>query len=248
MAISGSLKDVKFIEILKIVGKRTGRLWIYNFDTNVYQEWFVHEHNIRAVRLNRVGQQQPDEIYRAAAALNRDTTSQYIFYAQEESRLPVETSLSIETVAVRLLTENLNFEDYRDLLPNPDTRFTAVPDKQAQLAGDLAKFWDNCRIELAPEFSAAEAAARFNLNLEQTQFNLYKLRAAGIIKPVRVVSYKPSRFNSAAISPPTNVSPPPKQAETPMKISPLPSSVVVNTERRGLVQRMLEALSLSKKD
>lgn len=255
MAISGSLKDVKFIEILKIVGKRTGRLWIYNFDTNIYQEWFVHDQNVRAVRVNRVSQLLPDDVHRAAVALNANTTSQYIFYNQELERLPTELSVPISNVAVRLLSESTDLENYLDQLPNPDTRFARADADEQDLIGELGDFWIRCRAELPAEFSAGEAAARFNLKLEQTQFHFYKLRAARIIKPVRVVSFDKSdsavrvsgiskqTANAAAVEPdsaaaPLINQPPPLEPSAPL---------AAEAQRRGLVQRMLDVLSLTKK-
>lgn len=237
MAISGSLLDVKFIEILKIVGKRTGRLWIYNFDTNVFQEWFVHEQHIRALRVNRVSQTTPDDIHRAAVTLNGDSTSQYIFYALELERLPLEISLPIAGVAVRLLTENLDFEHYRDQLPNPDTRFETAHENSFLLNGELHEFWERCRSELPQQFSAGDAAAHFGIPVDEAQFNFYKLRASGVLKPARIMTAnRPLKLRDLSKSAPPVAAPP---AETQL---PAPAA----SERRTLVQRMLNALNFNK--
>lgn len=259
MAISGSLKDVKFVEILKIVGKRTGRLWIYNFDTNVYQEWFVHQNMVHAVRVNRISQAALQDVHQAAFMLNADGSSSYIFYNQDVDRVPIEISIPITSIAVKLFAENLDFEIYREQLPNPETRFAAIENLKTELTGELKDFFDFCNAHLENQFTAREAAVGLNINLEVAQFNVYKLRAAGIIRPVRVNSFVQSEAPLAALTDNYQLSNDANAPRSPSlrleSVSPsvIPPKIVDETpaqpvaSKKRLVQRMLEAFSFGRK-
>lgn len=247
MAISGSLKDVKFVEILKIAGKRTGRLWIYNFDSHQYYEWYVNEQTVCAVRVNRQPVTLAEQIYQAAAALSRDDSSSYIFYKLEVEKLPQETNFSIEQITLNAIAAINASDELESHLPNADTRFSIKRRAPVELVGELKDFWNRCEPHLTDGFSANDLAAKTNLDVRQIQLNLYKLKVAAIIQPVRIVALSGSPFAVNNVEPPE----PTRSQSSEKTIESQPVAARAETEaapeRKSLVMRMLGAIASRKK-
>lgn len=269
MAVSGCLKDVKFAEVLKIVGRQTGRLWIYNMSRNNFSEWTVHQNLIRAVRVNGAPATAPAAIHEAAVRLGEDVESSYIFYALKLEKLMLEISMPVgEVVVGALAATDDNAAAYRDDLPHPDTRFQANYERAAALSGDLREFYQTNRALMQDVFSAREIAAHNNLNVEAVQLNFYKLRAVGAIQPARVLfrqaaqaaqNIAPSNVAPRAAvqepatavfnSPQTNYSPQTNATAAPTAANNAVSNAAneAANERKGWVKQMLNAISFRKK-
>lgn len=228
MAISGCFKDVKFAEVLKIVAKRTGRLWIYSFSSHLYSEWFVHENHVRAVRFNKEILASNEAVFRAAALLSEDTTSSYIFYNLDLDRIPVEMSISISEISLNSVkTTSLDAND--ELLPNPDTKFkTAVADL-TKIPAELIQFWNLSALQNCEDFTAHEIAAKTCSELKQVRANFYQLRTLGFIRPVRAVSTSAAEISTAV--PPSeqifdDVTPPPRKSLIQRMLGAFPSKQI----------------------
>ena len=242
MAISGCFKDVKFIEVLKIVARRTGRLWVYNFSSNLYAEWFVHEGSVRAVRLNKTALPDRANVLQAVSKLSKDTESSYIFYNLTVDRIPSEVLIPINEINLdNAKTISLEPPD-PDFLPNPETKFTASPTTDVNhIPLELREFYDLCRAGFADVLSATEAADLAAISLVEAQTNFYKLRALKFIQPVRAVARtKQSAIQSAQT---TAETPPVNGAAVDSSLSDLIRADAAQTPRKSLIQRMLQAIT-----
>jgi hypothetical protein len=238
MAISGSFQDVQFSEVLRIVAKRTGRLWIYNFSSNLYSEWFIHQDVVYAVRLNKKSLMTDEEVFNAAAKLSEDVTCSYIFYTLTLDRIPSEILLPISMIGLQTVKTNVPVQSEEEMLPNPETMFVATPKAVAtNIPDELRDFWRQSGWHSGEKYSANTIADKTGRDVRTVQLNLSKLRALGLIRPFRAIAaatvpalngveaVSPKSFNHFQTNPSTDA-----------------ASDSVSTLRRGLIQRMLEAI------
>lgn len=184
MRIKGCLRDIKFAEILRIIDKQTGRLCIYN--SNASSEWVIHENKVFSVRVNEHSLTSHDEIFKATLRLSEDCSSLYIFYPLTSERLTRHISIPVAGVIAIALDGDAEIDAYRGDLPHPHTKFALTNSSSVNLSGELERFWSLCSKYLHDGFSAQGVAEKAGLKTAAVQFAFYKLRAIGVIQPVRL--------------------------------------------------------------
>ena len=99
-------------------------------------------------------------------------------------------------MALKLLLLKLSGVDevtlYKDRLPASQTRFKRAKSEKLETwpSESLKKFWLKTTFLFAEGCDAEEISQKFNLDLDQTRLNIYKLRCLGQISPIRSFELK----------------------------------------------------------
>ncbi len=188
MAMNGKLGDIGFVELLKVVGKRFGRLSI-NAPNNRQYDWYIHDFRVFAVRINKESVKSVTVLQETALYLINDEQSTYSFVNRETlDRFPIEMSFNLEQVIADSLTKLTIDAPCRNHFPNPETKFVTAPTSKSPLVGETEIFWQRAEYFLMKVASAAEISRELNLKLDYVRLEFYRLRILGRITPVRAFS------------------------------------------------------------
>jgi hypothetical protein len=188
MAMNGKLGDIGFVELLKVVGKRFGRLSI-NAPNNRQYDWYIHDFRVFAVRINKESVKNIAVLQETALYLINDEQSTYSFVSREAlEKFPIEMSFNLEQVIADSLTKLTTDAPCRHHFPNPETKFVTAPASKSLLVGETEIFWQRAEYFLMKVASAAEISKELNLALDYVRLELYRLRVLGRITPVRAFS------------------------------------------------------------
>lgn len=185
MAIKGYLNDIKFVEVLRIIGKHNGRLGIWNFSEGKQYECFFQDAKIIYLNFNGVNIQNVDELKKVILDLSSDDKS---YYAFQNDTAPVYTPpiISVSELLEYSLSQTVGSFNNEDDLPNLQTKFETVNKLNFPLQGELEDFWNKSIGMLHEGCSGYDICNAFNYSEREVQEALYKLRTTGLIKPVRV--------------------------------------------------------------
>lgn len=263
MAISGNLKDISFVELLRLIGKRTGRLCVFDFNNKRQHEWYLHQNQVRAVRVSHIALFDEADVYQTALDLALDNTSSYIFYKQEtiSEKFPFEIEIAIDklmTTALSIVSASTS-DSSAQHFPHQETKFEAISNQSVGLFDDSLKFWQQNAELLRLGASASEIAHQTLTDVNFVRVELYKLKLLGVIRPIRAfaktfdnslapggqtLSEKTLSEKTLPQALPTGL----EKFEAVNKLAPF-APVVVNSEnytkfneRKNLVNRMLSSL------
>jgi hypothetical protein len=144
-----------------------------------------------------------------------------------------DLAININEVLLRSATFDNEWDNYKDQIPDPKTRFTLAGEELVWLEGGLQTFWQKVEPLLEYGISVEDLAKRLELDVRVVQLNFYKLRAVGVVRPARrmqeISDIRAGQF--------------PNQAKAPVLLRPAPSSSSQST-KPNLVSRLLGALRL----
>jgi hypothetical protein len=110
----------------------------------------------------------------------------------EFQRLPVSSpelhndlAININEVLLRSATFDDEWNNYKDQMPDPKTRFTLAGEELVWLEGNLQSFWQKIEPLLEYGISLEDLANRLQMDVRVVQLNFYKLRAVGVVRPAR---------------------------------------------------------------
>lgn len=129
-----------------------------------------------------------------------------------------DLAIDIGKVLLQRATLDDQWNEYKNSLPEPDTRFVLASQDLVYLDDDLQQFWNQAELLFEYGISTQELAQRLRLDLRFVQVHLYKLGAIGLIQSDNFSSRVP-----------------------PLKAAKLPES------KSSLVTQVLGALHLIKK-
>jgi hypothetical protein len=143
-----------------------------------------------------------------------------------------DLAININEVLLRSASFDDEWNNYKDQIPDPQTRFTLAGEELIWLEGNLQTFWQKVEPLLEYGISLEDLAKRLQMDVRVVQLNFYKLRAVGVVRPARrmqeVADIRAGHF-------------PGRQIKTPVL---RPTSPSQTTGKSSLVSRLLGALRL----
>jgi hypothetical protein len=192
MAILGDLADLPFAEIFNIVGRRTGKLVLWDLPDQTYYEIHLQDGMLRGLRVGLEPVEEPFQVRARLASLLEETSGRFEFRLARPEELFGSLALSIPGLLMAIAAAVDEISAYRHRFPHPDTRFRCLAGERVRFDSELALFFKRATPGLEAGASAGELARFLGIGIDQVQLQLYKLRAVGQIAPVRAFDDAPA--------------------------------------------------------
>ena len=185
MAIFGNLTEIPLLELLRTLGKRTGKLSIALLPQEQGYHLYIDKARLRAVHVDGQVLRGGQLIRQAFIELSKAKDGHYTFKS-----IPIEVLPKSFDVPLKPLLETTSTQKiYKNRLPAPQTRFVLSKSKQQELeswqSNSLKAFWKNTALLFDIGSSAEEISQTLNIDVKTAQLNIYKLRVLGQISPIR---------------------------------------------------------------
>jgi hypothetical protein len=241
MAIFGNLAEFPLIEVMGMLEQRCGVLRFGKIGRFESLELQINNGRLQGLLVNgkvmRDGLTAKDLLVEIANA--KDGNFEFQRVPATSGSLLNDLAIEVNEVLLRRATLDDEWNNYRDSLPDIETRFVLATQELVWLDGDLQRFWNQAEQLLEYGISAKELAQRLNLEIRLVQVNLYKLRATGVIRPARriqeIADIRAGNF-------PSRVPAPVLQSPVTQNLMPEPAKPIQT--KPSLVSRLLGALRL----
>lgn len=248
MAIFGSLADLPFPELIGLVGNRTGKLFISNPKTKKKFEWHLHEATICGLMVNQKMMDDVMQVRGCMIELIEDSDSNFEFQKHDFQELQHYFRLGTEQLILSTAAAMDELQEFRRFFSHEVTYFQTSGKMDVWLDEHLASFWERSSVYLERGCNAVILAENLNLNLDQVQLNLYKLRSVGKLTPMRLFEHQTAgeratvtaAESSARLRKATSLS----DRSKPLFEQQIPAGSALPSKAKALVGRMLRALSL----
>jgi hypothetical protein len=252
MAIFGSLADLPFPELMGLVGQRTGKLFINNPTTKKKFEWHLHEATICGLIVNQKTMDDVMQVRGCMIELIEDADSNFEFHKQDFQSLQHYFRLGTEQLILSTAAAMDELQEFRRFFSHEVTYFRTSGKMDIWLDEHLASFWERSVVYLEQGCNAVTLANLLNLNIDQVQLNLYKLRSVGKLVPMRLFDQQAAGQRPTATIIERPVGFPQEHKKTsllgrshPMFEQQIPTGSALPAKAKSLVGRMLKALSLN---
>ena len=184
MAIFGDLQDMPLVDLLSMLGRRSGLLdvWDVGGKRNRYI-LALDRGNLLWVK-DEGGYLDPLKARSTLLELASAGRGAFEFTPVEPPKGSPLLNWPIERVLLSVTTIHDELASYNSLLPDPKTRFQ-VAALEVWLEEPLYSFWERAKPLLQAGASAEDLASRLRLPLDEVRYYLHKLRLAGKVAPVR---------------------------------------------------------------
>lgn len=184
MAIFGDLQDMPLVDLLSMLGRRSGLLdvWDVGGKRNRYI-LALDRGNLLWVK-DEGGYLDPLKARSALLELASAGRGAFEFTPVEPPKGSPLLNWPIERVLLSVTTIHDELASYNSLLPDPKTRFQ-VAALEVWLEEPLYSFWERAKPLLQAGASAEDLASRLRLPLDEVRYYLHKLRLVGKVAPVR---------------------------------------------------------------
>ena len=184
MAIFGNLQDMPLVDLLSMLGRRSGLLdvWDVGGKRNRYI-LALDRGNLLWVK-DEGGYLDPLKARSTLLELASAGRGAFEFTPIEPPKGSSLLNWPIERVLLSVTTIHDELASYNSLLPDPKTRFQ-VAALGVWLEEPLYSFWERAKPLLQTGASAEDLASRLRLPLDEVRYYLHKLRLAGKVAPVR---------------------------------------------------------------
>lgn len=184
MAIFGDFQDMPLVDLLSMLGRRSGLLdvWDVGGKRNRYI-LALDRGNLLWVK-DEGGYLDPLKARSTLLELASAGRGAFEFTPVEPPKGSPLLNWPIERVLLSVTTIHDELASYNSLLPDPKTRFQ-VAALEVWLEEPLYSFWERAKPLLQAGASAEDLASRLRLPLDEVRYYLHKLRLAGKVAPVR---------------------------------------------------------------
>lgn len=185
MAIFGSLEELPIPEVLSMLGHRSGHLKVWDLPDDKRCDFYIDKGKLKALRINGRRIEEVFEVREEMVALLSTKNGSFEFDRCAPEALQQGLNASIQQLLLSAATAIDEIAAYRNNFADPRTRFQTLTTFATWTDQELARFWERAKEPLMQGVSALELADLLEMNLEQVQLVLYKLRSLGVIEPVR---------------------------------------------------------------
>jgi len=180
MAIFGDLDHLPFFDLTRVLAHQTGTLFLRTAFAGRSVELHLDRAELRGLYLDGFPTNDPGRLRDTLHGLMTTATGTFEFQPTELTALSPHLKLTLS----ELLEPQGGAVLPEAQLPHPDTRFSPT-DAPPAPPTTLAASWHQVRPQLEHGASAADIARQLHLSELQGRELLYRLRAAGLIVPVR---------------------------------------------------------------
>ncbi len=185
MAVFGNLTEFPLVEVIGMLERRCGILRFSNLGSYRSLEFHMNNAQLQGLLVNgnviRDGMQAKNLLLELANI--RD--GQFEFQRAPVNALINDLAIGMTQTLLQRATLDDEWHNFRESLPDPETRFTLATQELVWLDDDLQSFWFQAEPLLEYGINCNDLAQRLQLEPRMVLVSLYKLRAAGIIRPVR---------------------------------------------------------------
>jgi hypothetical protein len=199
MAMFGNFTELPFLEVIRLVRSRRGRLTVYPENGRVYK-LFVQDGSLVSVLLGDV--QVGHTVVQDLLLLTHSRTGRFEFMQLPNVLPNTQMNLSLEGLDSWLLSQDSHssesertardLEQFRDSLPHPSTVFAMLEQRSGEAQSSLQGFlerWSMVHPQLAEMLRQGISAEQLQnasfLPLEQAQLALYRLQQVSAIGVMR---------------------------------------------------------------
>lgn len=183
MAIFGDFQDHALTDLLKVIGSRSGALFLHSAYHRRTIELSVQQGHIEAVYLDGfpvASDPQRHDIFHTLV-VQREGTFEFKEHPQPQPRSPITTlNASLQAVAATALVPE-------EQLPHAETVYV-LHNVQAAVPSSLADSWNELRPLLADGGSARQLAARTPHDEQHLRWLFYQFRASDLIASKRTAA------------------------------------------------------------
>jgi hypothetical protein len=190
VAIFGNFKDFPFIELISTLGRRAGKLSVWDLPSQARLELHLNGAVLQGLIVNGQPVTNVLKVRDHMVELMGAPAGTFEFSKLAPEQLQGRLSLPMSALMLRASSAVNEANVYRDRFPAPQTRFKLINLMGAWDDAELFEFVKRAQPALERGVSPLELSERLGLQLEQVQLYLYKLRTTGRIAPARVGGIK----------------------------------------------------------
>lgn len=205
MAIFGNFSDMPLPEVLSVVGRGSGQFVIMNHPSGSPIE--LHIHNGIMMAMHVAGRMLDDVLAVRGHILTliKVPEGDFEFRKAPLEELDQQIKVPLDQLFLSCLSSLDEIEAYQEHFPNAYTFFELAEDKETVwLDGELEEFVERNREGLSIGISSHLISQQTRMNLDQVRLYFFKLRSAGVLKPVRKAE-SAKRPQNAQVIRPTNI-------------------------------------------
>ena len=184
MAIFGDLQDMPLVDLLSMLGRRSGLLDVWDVGGKRNRYILALDRGNLLWMKDEGGYLDPLKARSALLELASAGRGAFEFTPVEPPKGSPLLNWPIERVLLSVTTIHDELASYNSLLPDPKTRFQ-VAALEVWLEEPLYSFWERAKPLLQAGASAEDLASRLRLPLDEVRYYLHKLRLVGKVAPVR---------------------------------------------------------------
>ena len=184
MAIFGDFQDMPLVDLLSMLGRRSGLLDVWDVGGKRNRYILALDRGNLLWMKDEGGYLDPLKARSALLELASAGRGAFEFTPVEPPKGSPLLNWPIERVLLSVTTIHDELASYNSLLPDPKTRFQ-VAALEVWLEEPLYSFWERAKPLLQAGASAEDLASRLRLPLDEVRYYLHKLRLAGKVAPVR---------------------------------------------------------------
>ncbi len=184
MAIFGDLQDMPLVDLLSMLGRRSGLLDVWDVGGKRNRYILALDRGNLLWMKDEGGYLDPLKARSTLLELASAGRGAFEFTPVEPPKGSPLLNWPIERVLLSVTTIHDELASYKSLLPDPKTRFQ-VAVLEVWLEEPLYSFWERAKPLLQTGASAEDLASRLRLPLDEVRYYLHKLRLVGKVAPVR---------------------------------------------------------------
>jgi hypothetical protein len=184
VAIFGDLQDMPLVDLLSMLGRRSGLLDVWDLGGKRNRYILALDRGNLLWMKDEGGYLDPLKARSTLLELASAGRGAFEFTPVEPPKGSPLLNWPIERVLLSVTTIHDELASYNGLLPDPKTRFQ-VAALEVWLEEPLYSFWERAKPLLQTGASAEDLASRLRLPLDEVRYYLHKLRLAGKVAPVR---------------------------------------------------------------
>ena len=184
MAIFGDFQDMPLVDLLSMLGRRSGLLDVWDVGEKRNRYILALDRGNILWMKDEGGYLDPLKARSTILELASARRGAFEFTPVEPPKGSPLLNWPIERVLLSVTTIHDELASYNSLLPDPKTRFQ-VAALEVWLEEPLYSFWERAKPLLQTGASAEDLASRLRLPLDEVRYYLHKLRLVGKVAPVR---------------------------------------------------------------
>lgn len=224
------------MEVVALLSRKSGALEISLGPFRSHYQLYVADGSLRGMVRDHSPVEDALQAREEIVKLFVAQSGSFEFTKLSPESLVGNLDLPLQRILLSISTMHDEIGAFREHFADPRTQFRATQALEESLDPTLSDFWQRSHkyfSDLPSGISAQQLSSLLRISLEQAQLYLYKLRAAGLVAPIRAVEQPPKNHQPLAPSIP---------ASAPVAVGVAQPSPKSKPRSDGLIPRLLQAL------
>jgi hypothetical protein len=184
MAVFGNLSDFALTDVFRIVKRRKGRLQVHLQEEKTY-DLFIEQNLLTAVLVDGRSYQDIMQLRSVMLHLLNARKGVFLFAKTTQQTFERHFEIELDQFILAALSQSHDMLRDQDRLPHEMAEFVLISKAGSWVDPEVQKFLDRCEAALASGTSSHSLARRTGLDVDYVRLNLFKLEAAGMVRPAR---------------------------------------------------------------